>query len=123
MQLNTLAINLPPEKSSYDFPTILQHLKAWSYAQQSLLSQVCRLIFLILVMLATNAVRERSFLQRIKTHIFMIHNESTKNNMMTLCIHKDLTDSLDLLQISNKFVSYSKHKQNHLGKIVSTDHS
>ena len=70
MQLDTLAANLPPEKSGNDLPTLLQHLKAMSNAQRSLMCQVCRLLSLILVIPTTNAVSERSFstLWRIKTY-------------------------------------------------------
>ena len=50
-------------------------------------------------------------------------NQLRLNNTITLYIHKDLTDSLDLLEIGNEFVSVSGHRQNTLGKFVLTDHS
>ena len=119
-----LATNLPPEMSRYDLHSLLKQLKAMSNAQRSLLCQVCTVISLILVMPATNAVSERSFstLRRIKTFLRSTMSQVRLNNIMTLHIHEDLTDNLDLLEVGNEFVSASEHRQNTLGKFVCTDH-
>ena len=119
-----LATNLPPEMSRYDLHSLLKQLKAMSNAQRSLLCQVCTVISLILVMPATNAVSERSFstLRRIKTFLRSTMSQVRLNNIMTLHIHEDLTDNLDLLEVGNEFVSASEHRQNTLGNFVSTDH-
>ena len=120
-----LATNLPPEMSRYDLHSLLKQLKAMSNAQRSLLCQVCTVISLILVMPATNAVSERSFstLRRIKTFLRSTMSQARLNNIiMTLHIHKDLTDNLDWMEVENEFVSASEHRQNTLGKFVCTDH-
>ena len=104
MQLDILATNLPPDMSRYDLPSLLKQLKVMSNAQRSLLCQVCTVTSLILVMPATNAVSERSFstLRRIKTFLWSTMSQVRLNNIMTLHIHKDLTDNLDLLEVGNE---------------------
>ena len=125
MQLDILATSRPPETSRYDLPFLLKQLKAMSIAQRSLLCHVCTVISLILVMPATNAVSERSFstLRRIKTYLRSTMSQIRLNsNIITLHIHKDLTDNLDLLEVGNEFVSAFEHRQNTLGKFLSTNH-
>ena len=124
MQLNILATNLPPCTGGYDFPSLLKQLKEMSEAQKSLLCQVCKLTSLILVMPATNAVSERSFstLRRIKTYLRSTMSQLRLNNIMTIHIHKELSDKLDMLEIGNEFVSVSEHRQNTLGKFIPSDY-
>ena len=66
---------------------------------RSLLSEVVKLINLILVMPATNATSERSFsaLKRVKIFLRSSMKQARLNHLMLLHVHKDLTDSLDLL--------------------------
>ena len=86
--------------------------------------QVCTVTALILVMPATNAVSERSFstLRRVKTYLHSTMIEVRLNSIMTLHIHKELTDKLDLLEIGNEFMAASNHRQHTLGKFLRTDH-
>ena len=95
-----------------------------SHAQRSLLHQVCTVTALILVMPATNAVSERSFstLRRVKTYLRSTMSQVRLNSIMTLHIHKELTDKLDLLEIGNEFMAASNHRQHTLGKFLPTDH-
>ena len=70
MQLNVMASNIP-EKSAHNLNSILQYLRELTAVQKCLLCEVCTLVQLILVMMATNAVSERSFssLRRVKTYL------------------------------------------------------
>ena len=43
------------------------------------------------------------------------------NNLMTLHVYKEYTDSLDLVPTANKFVNDSKHRQSTFGKFTSLD--
>ena len=121
-----MAANLPVmiESLRYDLPSLLSQLKAMSHAQRSLLHQVCTVTALILVMPATNAVSERSFstLRRVKTYLRSTMSQVRLNSIMTLHIHKELTDKLDLLEIGNEFMAASNHRQHTLGKFLPTDH-
>ena len=124
MQLDVMASNLPHEADGYDLPALLNQLKAMSHAQRSLICQVCTLTSLILVMPATNAVSERSFstLRRLKTYLRSTMSQVRLNNAMTLHIHKDLVDKLNLVDIGNNFVSASEHRQHSLGRFLLTDY-
>ena len=85
---------------------------------RSLLSEVVKLINLVLVMPATNATSERSFsaLKRVKTFLRSSMKQARLNHLMLLHVHKDLTDGLDLLSCANDFVSGSDHRQQIFGK-------
>ena len=112
VQLDILAANLPVMTERCDLPSLLSQLKAMSHAQRSLLHQLCTVKALILVMPATNAVSERSYstLRRVKTYLRSTMSQVQLNSIMTLHIHKELTDKLDLLEISNEFMAASNHR-------------
>ena len=71
------------------------------------LPQVMDLAKCLLVMPATNAVSERSFsaLKLIKTYLRSTQTQERLNHVMTLFVHKNLTDRLNLVDIANEFVS------------------
>ena len=73
-----------------------QHLQA---AERELLSEVKTVLQLILVMPATNAASERSFsaMRRVKSYLRSTMTQERLNHMMVLHVHKDMTDSLNLL--------------------------
>ena len=81
-------------------------------AQRSLLSEVCKILKLILIMPATNATSERSFstLQRVKTYLRNTMSQQRLNNLMLLHVHRDLTDTLDLSAVANDFIGDSEHR-------------
>ena len=65
------------------------------------MSAVCKLLSLVLIMPATNAVSERSFscLRRLKSYLRTTMSQSRLNNVMVLHVHKNLTDKLSLVDI------------------------
>ena len=101
----------------FDIKNYLQELLS---AQRILLSQVCRFLQLVLVMPATNATSERSFsaLRRVKSYLRSTMGQERLNSLLPLHVHKDLTDSLDLLRIANSFVSDSEHRLRIFGKFA-----
>ena len=62
MQLGILSANFSCESAHINLHDVISHLRELSSAQKSLISEVCKLVSLILVMPATNAVSERSLL-------------------------------------------------------------
>ena len=83
-------------------PTIFDirdYFQSLSHAQRQLLDQVCRAVQLILVMPATNATSERSFsaLCRVKGYLRSTMGQQRLNNLMVLHVHRDHTDSLNLI--------------------------
>lgn len=84
---------------------------------QQLLSEVVKLVILILVAPATNASSERSFsaLRIIKTYLRTTMAQSRLNHLMLLHVHKEQCDRLDLDQCANDFCSKSEHRMNIFG--------
>ena len=89
-----------------------------SPGQMALLSEVKRLLQLILVMPATNATSERSFsaLRRVKNYLRTTMGQERLNHLMILYVHKSRADSLDLKEIFNNFVAGSQHRSSIFAK-------
>ncbi len=88
---------------------------------KSLVSEVSKLVKLILVLPATNATSERSFsaLRRVKTYYLRgTMKQSRLNHLMLLHVHKDLSDGLDIISCANEFVSVNEHRFNIFGKFT-----
>ena len=82
------------------------------------MSEICKLLRLILVIPATNAVSERSAsaLRRLKTYLRSTMSQVRLNNLMILHIHKQRTDKLNLKATLNEFVSCNEHRSNNIEK-------
>ncbi len=103
----------PTEENSTN-PTIFDvktYFLSLSPGQMALLSQVRRLLQLVLVMPATNATSERSFsaLRRVKSYLRSAMGQERLNYLMLLHVHKDRTDALDLKATINDFIGNSEH--------------
>lgn len=98
---------------------IISQAKEWNLAQQTLLSEIVKIIKLVLIMPATNATSERSFscLRRLKTYLRNSMSQARLNNLMILNIHRDKTDSLDLKAVAREFISKSERRLAVFGKI------
>ena len=129
VQLQTLTVDFKPkyeelygthvsETSCITIFDIKKYFQSLSRAQKDLLDQVCRVMKLVLVMPATNASSERSFsaLHRVKSYLRSTMSQQRLNNLMLLHVHKDLTDSLDVLGVANEFVGESEHRLQVFGK-------
>ena len=89
-----------------------------SLRERALLCKVCTILELILVLPSTNAVSERSFsaMCRVKTYLRSTMGQERLNNLLTLHVHKDHKDELDLMAFANEFVSHSEHRLSTFGK-------
>ncbi len=90
-----------------DIQSIIAYLQTLTSVQKEFYSEVIKIVKLILVMPATNAVSERSFsaLRRLKTWLRTTMTQARLNWCMVLHIHKERTDILSLTSIGNEFVS------------------
>ena len=72
-----------------------------------LLSEVIKVVKILLVMPATNAISERSFsaLKRMKMYLRSPRSDTRLNNIMTLHMHKDRVDMLNLNDIASESIS------------------
>ena len=91
-----------------DIKTYIQSL---SPGVQSSLSEVYKLLKLILVMPATNAVSERSALalRRLKNYLKSTMTQSRLNNLMLLYVHKERLDKLCLKSCLNELINWPDH--------------
>ena len=123
LQLDVMASNLPWEQAAHNLQSVLKYLREVSHPQRGLLPEVCILAQLLLVMPATNAVSERSFssLRRIKTYLRSTMTQTRLNSIMTLHIHKELTEKLNVSEIGNEFLGPSEHRLTLFGKFLPTD--
>ena len=82
-----------------------------------LVAEVTKLLKLVLVMLANNAVRERersfSCLKRIKTYLYSATNNRL-NLLLILHIQKLSTNRLDLTKVADEFIEEESEKKSKL---------
>ena len=78
------------------------------------MSQVSKLLRLLLVMTATNAESECSFsaVRRIKTYL---RSTMSLNHLMLLHVHKNYTDDLNLVDIANDFIADNEYRKHFFG--------
>ena len=100
------------QQSSHQTVSLATELLLKLGRSSSLLSEVVKLVSLILVMPATNATSERSFsaLRRVKTYLRSSMNQSGLNHLMIFHVHKEFTDNLDLIACANDFVAGNEHR-------------
>ena len=91
---------------------VRNYLVSLSASQLSLISQVKRLMQLLLVMPATNASSERSFsaLRRVKSYLRSSMTQKRLNHLMLLHVHKEHTDELNMKSVVNDFIDASEHR-------------
>ena len=114
--LEVFAQNFQPqhkESGKVVLSNILAFVRGCTHGQLELISEVSKLVRLLLVMPATNAGSERSFsaLRRIKTYLRSTMSQQRMNNLMLLHIHKSRTDHLNLVDIANDFIVGNDHRK------------
>lgn len=122
-QLEILATHFQAAGGNVSFKDIKAYFQGLSVPACSLFSEVITLMQLILVLPATNATSERSFsaMRRVKTYLRSTTGQQRLNHLMTLHVHKSETDSLDLIQIANAFVSRNDHREQVFGTFSCED--
>ena len=81
------------------------------------MSQVSKLVRLMIMMPATNAESEISFsaVRRIKTYLRSTMSQQRLNHLMLLHIHKSLTDDFNLVDVANDFIAGHDHRKHVFG--------
>ena len=75
-------------------------------------SEVVTLVCILLVIPSTNATSERTFSAlRIKTYLWSTMTQARLNHLMTLHVHKDRTDALNLTEIANEITSRNEKRK------------
>lgn len=123
-QLKIVSVTFPKEPGGVSvIADVIKYFKETAPAQKEFLSEVCKLLTILLVIPASNAVSERSFsaLRRVKTYLRSTMTQTRMNNLMVLHIHKENTDALDIISVANEFVSGSEHRSSVFGTFKSCD--
>ncbi len=115
-QLHVLSSNIPEDV--HDMHTLKKYFQHLSSAERELMSEVVRLLKIILVMPATNCTSERSFsaLRRLKTYLRSTMSQERLNILMILHVRKDYTDNMILSGVANDFISGRERRSNVFGK-------
>ena len=126
MQVQTEAFSMSTifQRSNYKiFLDILEHLESLYPTKCALIPNLLTIVHLTLINPPTSCTPERSFsvARRIKTWLRSTMTTKRFNNLSILSIHKELTDSINLVDIGKEFASkYDRHRMN-LGKIAPSD--
>ena len=105
------------DKGQVTIADILEYFRSCNPCQWELMSQVSKLVKLLLVMPATNAESKRSFsaVRRIKMYLRSTMSQQRLNHLMLLHVHKSRTDALSLVDVANDFISGHDHRQHIFG--------
>lgn len=97
--------------------TDLLFFQGCTTGQLALMSQVSKLVRLLLVMPATNAESERTFtaVRHIKTYLCSTMSQQRLNHLMLLHVHKSYTDDLSLVDVANDFIADNEHRKQFFG--------
>ena len=81
---------------------------------------VCKVFQLLVIMPATNCTSERSFsaLRRIKSYLRSSMSQARMNHLMILHYHQTFTDTLDMKQIANEFISARDARETVFAKYI-----
>ena len=123
LSLKTQLLLLPEIPEFYDLDSRMQLsvkidlFQKLDTIKRILVAKVIQLVKLILIMLATNAVSERSFssFKRIKTYLLSTITNNRLNHLLILHIHKLLTDRLDLTNVADEFVEEREERKSKFG--------
>ena len=119
VQLETLRTHFDSQESDcVKLKDIVGYLRSLKAPMRVIYSEVVTLVRILLVLPATNATSERTFsaLRRIKTYLRSTMTQARLNQLMTMHVHKDRTDALDLNEIANEFASRNEKRKCVLGK-------
>ena len=79
---------------------------------RAIYSEIVILVIILFVIPAANATSERTFsaLRRVKTYLRSTMTRTRMNNLITLHVHKERTDALDLKAITNELTARNEQR-------------
>ena len=103
-----------------NFSNILEHLESLHLTKCAIILNLLTIVHLILINPAISCTPETSFsvARRIKTWLRSTMTTKQFTNLYILPIHKELTDSINLVDIGNEFASKYDGRRMNLGKFV-----
>ena len=107
-------LELPPKfvTGKLELSEIISSMKNLSTEKRFLFSKVIKLIKIILIAPAINAISERSFstLKRVKTSIRSTMTDSRLNHLLLIHIYKEELDEIDIKLITNEFIKIKESR-------------
>ena len=105
LQLKIVSANFP-KKEKLVFSEIIEYFKKMDPGLSSIMSEVRKVMELILVLPATTASAERSFsrMKLIKTPLRSRMSQERLNHFMLIGLNPDLVDEIDSTKIAKEFV-------------------
>ena len=115
-QLKTFSNNFQKENATFE--DIISYFKESSRGIQSLLSEVGRIVKLVLILPASNATSERSFskMKLIYDYLRSTMSQERVNHFMILGIYPELLDSMDSTKIAGEFIRRKTRREHVFGK-------
>ena len=106
-----------------NFSDILENLESLDPTKRALIPNLLTIVYLILINPATSCNPERSFsvARRIKTWLRSTMTTKRFNNLSILSIHKEVGDSINLVDSGNEFASKYDRRRMILCKFISSD--
>ena len=110
--------NNPPITEVTNVRTICSIMADISLCKE-MLSEVVHLIKLFYTIPVTISTAERTFsaLRRLKTYLRTTMSQERLNHAMSLYVHKDRTDNIDLDEIANSFITVNERRRNFFGHV------
>ena len=92
---------------------IFGYLRELKPVMRAIYSEIVTLVIILLVIPAAKATSERTFsaLRRVKTYLRSTMTQTRMDNLITLYVHKERTDALDLKAIANEFTAINERRR------------
>ena len=107
-----------PTKQNVTISEIISYFKNLEVGVKSLMSEVCKVMELILVLPATNSKSERSFskMRIVKNYLRSTMSQARLNHLMILSIYPERVDDIDLMKICHEFATKNSTRMAIFGK-------
>ena len=117
--VDVINVELPNVKRVTSIRTICEAMRA--HANRQMLSEVHKLLRLYLTIPITSSTSERSFsaLRRLLTYLRSTMTEKRLNNCFLLHFHKDLTDRINLQDVTKEFIGVNEERSHYFGSFTS----
>ena len=106
-----------PKKDNIVLTDLIEYFKSLSKPNFEYLSEVCKVMKLILIPSATNATSERSFskLRMIKDYLKSTMTQKRLNHFMIFNIYPEYVDQIDIVEVAKEFVSRNENRRRTFG--------
>ena len=111
------------DNGTIDMSTIIKKLQDMSRNRRFLISEVEKIVRLLLLSPATNAESERIFsaLKRVKTYLRSTMGSNRLHALMLMHVHKNILNKINLANVANEFVNRRDSQKQTFGYFSQND--